>query len=113
METSASKQHHWTKLLKFYGDQNKGRLTRVGVFEGGNDFWLEDGLPLAGLDVDVRGDVMTVEIVLGDQVKGTRHFAHAVRNARSLKLHLSPDQSGDGLDITDAEGKTLILRFEN
>ena len=112
MTEAAAKQHHWTKLLQFYGEQNRGRLTRVGVFEGGNDYWLEDGLPLAGIDVDAKDDVLTVDIILGDQVRGSKHFAHSVRNAQKLVMHLSHDQ-GDGIDITDAEGKTLILRFEN
>jgi hypothetical protein len=112
MTEATARQHHWTKLLQFYGEQNQGRPTRIGVFEGGSDLWLEDGLPLAGIDVDARGDVLTVEIILGDQVKGEKHFTHSVRNAQKLVMHLSPEQ-GDGIDIIDAEGNTLILRFEN
>lgn len=113
MNEATAKKHHWTKLLQFYGEQNKGRPTRVGILDGSNDLWLEDGLPLAGIDVDARGDVLTVEIILGDEVEGSRHFAHAVKNAQKLNMHLSPNKGGEGLDIMDADGGTLILRFED
>lgn len=103
MNTTA-KQHIWTNFLTFYGEQNAGRRTRLGVFEGENDYWLENGLPLAGLDIDTRGDSPTVEIML-------ENFTHTVKDARHLKIHFSLDGGDDGLDITNAEGKTTVLRF--
>lgn len=105
MNTTA-KQHIWTNFLTFYGEQNAGRLTRLGVFEGENDYWLENGLPLTGLDIDTRADAPTIEIMMED-------FTHTIKNARTLAMHFSLDGSGDGLDITDAESKTTILRFED
>lgn len=107
MMNAATKQHNWTNFLKYYSEQNVGRPTRLGVFENGNDFWIEDGLPLTGIDVDDHNDAPTVEIMLGDDL------THTIKDARSIKMSLSLDESNDGLDITDAEGKTTILRFEN
>ena len=104
---AATKQHSWTNFLKYYGEQNNGRLTRLGVFENGNDFWIEDGLPLTGIDFDARSETPSVEIMLGDD------FTHTIKNARSVKISFSTDELNDGLDITDAEGKTTVLRFEN
>lgn len=101
---AVEKQHIWTNFLTFYGEQNAARTTRLGVFEDENDYWLENGLPLAGLDIDTRGDAPTVEIML-------ENFTHIVKNAKKLTMHFSLDGSDDGLDITDAEGKTTILRF--
>jgi hypothetical protein len=46
---AATGQHNWTYFLKFYNEQNKGRATRLGVFENENDYWLENGLPLVGI----------------------------------------------------------------
>jgi hypothetical protein len=103
--SAAAQQHNWTEFLKFYNKQNAGRKTRLGIFEGENDYWLENGLPLSGLDVDTRGDAPTIEIMLGD-------FTHVVENAREINARFSFDGSGDGLDITGAEGKTTVLRFD-
>lgn len=105
--SEAKKQHIWTRFLNYYGEQNKNRPTRLGVFENGNDFWIEDGLPLTGIDVDTHGGMPTVEIMLGD------NFTHTIKDAKNVKITFSPDENNDGLDITDAEGKTTILRFEN
>ena len=104
---AVTKQYGWTNFLKYYGEQTNGRPTRLGVFENGNDSWIEDGLPLAGIDVDAHGEMPTVEIMLGDD------FTHTIKDARNIKLNFSFDGNGDGLDITDADGKTTILRFEN
>jgi hypothetical protein len=101
---AATKQHNWTKFLKFYNEQNKGRQTRLGVFEGENDYWLENGLPFNGIDIDARGEMPSVEIML-------ENFTHTVKNARELNAHFSFEGGGDGLDIIDTEGKTTILRF--
>ena len=107
-----TKQYDWTDFIKFYSEQNRGRETRLGVFENEtkdifNDYWLEAGLPLAGIDADTRGDLPAVEIMLGDD------FTHVINNAVSVRVSFNFDQNADGLDITDAEGKTTILRFEN
>ncbi len=109
--SETTKKHDWSKFLSFYGEQNKGRSTRLGVFENAagavDDYWLEDGLPLTGIDVDNRGAMPTIEIMLGDD------FTHIVKAAKSLKIHFSLDGNEDGFDITDADGSTTVLRFEN
>lgn len=105
--SEAKKQHTWTRFLNYYGEQNNNRPTRLGVFENGNDLWIEDGLPLTGIDVDTHGEMPTVEIMLGDDL------THTIKNAKNVKISFSLDENNDGLDITDAEGRTTILRFEN
>ena len=105
------KQRNWSTFLKLFSEQNRARPTRLGVlkseFGATTDYWIEDGLPLAGIDVDAHGEMPTVEIMLGDD------FTHTIKDARNIKLNFSFDGNGDGLDITDADGKTTILRFEN
>lgn len=111
---------NWAKLLKFFSDQNRGRLTRLGVFERGGaarSEWIEFGLPLAGIDADTHdGNRAAVEIMLGDAVttaKDARHYTHSIRNVNHVRLHFSPDGAGDAVKIEDAEGKTTVLKFEN
>ncbi|MDM7921437.1 MAG: DUF5335 family protein [Pyrinomonadaceae bacterium] len=103
--TDAKQQHQWASMLKFFSEQNFGRLTRLGVFEGGNDFWLESGLPLTGIDVDVHAGRQTVEIVLGD-------FTHITKDVKAVKFILSHTGEEDGVDVEDFDGKTTVLRFE-
>lgn len=107
---SAKTQHCWETFLKFYSEQNKGRKTRLGVFEReGNvvtDYWIEDGLPLLGIDIEPADGLPAIEVLL-------EGYSHSIDAARSLHVHFSHDAEEDGLDITDDHGKTTILRFEN
>jgi len=101
----ASRQLYWTNFLKDFGEQNRGRVSRLGVFEGENDYWLENGLPFTGIDVDTRRQMPTVEVMLAG-------FTHTVKNVRNVKVHLSLEGDEDGVDIADTEGRVTILRFE-
>ena len=106
---ASTKEHEWTKYLKFFGEQNAGRLTRLGVFEKNNDvvndYWLESGLPLLGLDVDTRAELPSVQIIFGD-------LTHEVNDAMRLDFHLGHTGDEDGIDISAADGRTTVLRFE-
>lgn len=101
--------HNWAGFLKFYSEQYKGRKTRLGVFENAgdvvNDYWIEDGNPLLGVDVEMKGDLPTIEITLDS-------YSHSANDARSLKIHYSLEGDEDGMDIAGSDGKTTILRFE-
>lgn len=99
----------WAKFLKFFSEQNAGRPTRLGVFErhGNNvmDYWLESGLPLVGVDIDSHQDRATIQISLGA-------LNHEISDATELKFLFSRVGDEDGLDVTDAEGRTAVLRFQ-
>lgn len=116
---AATIQHNWSVFLKLFSEQNLKRLTRIGVFEGEpgemSDYWIEAGLPLAGVDVDTHSKVEpVVEIMLGDAAKDdSSHLTHTVHNARFVRIVLSASGEADGLDIENSEGETTILRFED
>jgi hypothetical protein len=107
MNNATGKRFKWTRFLRFYGEQNQGRLTRLGVFENGNDFWIEDGLPLSGIDFDADHGRLTTQIMIGEQL------THTIPDTRNVRITFSASEMNDGLDITDADGKTTVLRFEN
>lgn len=102
-------QPNWAPFIKFYSEQNNGRKTRLGVFENADevvhDYWIEDGLPLIGIDINVTGELPAIEIML-------ESYVHSVDDARDLRVHYSLDGSEDGIDITRSDGTTTILRFE-
>ena len=112
-------QHNWTEFIKLFSRQNKSRPTRLGVFEGEPgklvDYWLEDGLPLEGIDIEARGDAApSLEIMLGSPEKSdSRSYTHTVENAWFVKIMLSASGESDGLEIEDDQGAITILRFEN
>jgi hypothetical protein len=101
----AARQTNWKEFLKFFNEQNAGRPTRLGVFEDDDDYWLEDGVPLTGIDVDPREDYPSLQIMLGS-------FTHTIKDVRKLTFHVTIDGNTEGLDVTNAEGSTAILRFE-
>jgi hypothetical protein len=101
----AARQTNWKQFVRFFNEQNAGRPTRLGVFEDDDDYWLEDGVPLTGIDVDPREDHPSLQIMLA-------RFTHTVKGVRKLTFHVTVDGNAEGLDITNAEGSTTILRFE-
>lgn len=116
---TAKSQHEWAAILNFFSRRNHLRPTRIGVFEGKpgdmKDLWIEDNLPLAGINTDLRdaeqGVLPTVEIMLGGETKDSALMRHVVGNAREIRIIINV--SGESLEIEDAENKTTILRFED
>ncbi|MBK8464765.1 MAG: DUF5335 family protein [Chloracidobacterium sp.] len=106
---TATRQHEWTKFLKVFSEQNAGRPTRLGVFERSNDvvndYWLENGLPLVGIDIDTKKEIPSIQITVG-------RFTHEVKDAVKLQFYFSLEGDEDGADISCADGNTTILRFE-
>ncbi|MEQ1922451.1 MAG: DUF5335 family protein [Pyrinomonadaceae bacterium] len=99
----------WTVFLKFYSEQNAGRLTRIGVFETGHgavtDYWVESGLPFVGVDLDDSHGAFSIRITAGS-------YSHDIKNVTRVSCHLSRDGDEDGLDVRDTESRVTLLRFE-
>jgi hypothetical protein len=112
-------QHTWAAFFKLFSEQNESRPTRIGVFEGERgdmtDYWLEDGLPLEGIDIDSRsGAAPTIEIMLGSREDAEKRvFTHKIANARYVKMTLSASGESDELEIEDDRGAVTVMRFEN
>ena len=108
-------QASWGAYLREFSRQNGGRLTRLGVVKRGErleDLWLEDSLPLAGVDLDTAGaDAPLVQIMLGREGASERSMTHTVPHVGGVVIRLTPDGREDGLDIEDETG-TTVLRFE-
>ena len=99
----------WTEFVRSYSARNSGRPTRLGVFEFrdgvADDYWIEDGLPLLALDSypDQKGKTR-IDILFDT-------YTHSIDGAESLAC--IDDAADHGLDITDDNGKTTVLRFED
>jgi hypothetical protein len=79
-----------------------------------SDFWLEDGLLLAGIDLDPDGERGTcVEIMLqAPSATSKNHMTHTVAGVKRLVLETTDGHDG-GLEIEDEEGRVTIMHFES
>jgi hypothetical protein len=98
----------WPLFLREYGTQNKGRPTRLGVFETpngvANDYWLEDGLPLVALDTYTNNGRTRIDIVF-------ENYTHSIDGVTEL-TEIDREGMDHGLDISE-EGRTTVMRFED
>ena len=93
------------------------RPTRVEVLgaarEVASDYWLEDGLLLAGVDLDTdRERDPYVELMLQRPSSSKTHMTHTVAGVRRLGLE-TLDGRDAALEIEDGEGGLTIVRFES
>ena len=106
----------WDALIKDFNRNNRTRRTRLGQVKAGEvmeDYWLEDGLPLAGIDLDTDGKGgTTVEIMLGGDGATEVNMTHSVACVQKIRVQLTADGQGDSLEVEDSEGVTTLLRFE-
>ena len=108
----------WQTNLTAFAERNIMRPTRLEVFgpnrELDSDFWLEDGLLLAGIDLDLAGDGNpSVEIMLQAPVGTTKnHMTHTVVGVKRVELETT-DGRDEGLELEDKEGAVTIMRFES
>jgi hypothetical protein len=107
----------WGDSLSRFSEINQNRPTRlevigqVGNFE--RDYWMEDGLPLLGIDVDLKGyESPRIQIMLSSKSNDLSHFTHVISRVKSVVVELDYNGQFDGLHIEDIEGARVILRFE-
>jgi hypothetical protein len=112
-----AKRDGWGVFIEAFNRQNRMRPTRLGEIKVGEvmaDYWLEDGLPLAGIDLDTHGKgAPTLEIMLGGEGETGSNMTHTVDRVQKITLQLTVDGQDDGLEIEDEGGVTTILRFES
>src|SRR6185369_8202293 len=108
--------NRWKTNLTAFGERNNMRPTSLEALgpsrEIDSDYWLEDGLLLAGIDLDMDGDSSpSVEIMLRAPVGTTKnHMTHTVTGVK--RVELETNDGDEGLEIEDGEGAVTIMRFE-
>ena len=107
----------WQSDLAAFGKRNNLRPTRLEVLGPGgefeSDFWLEDGLRLAGVNLDTDGERGTyVEIMLQAPAATSNHMTHTVAGVKRVELETT-DGRDAALEIEDGEGRRTIMHFES
>ena len=108
----------WQTNLSDFGKRNNMRQTRLEVLgpdrEVVLDFWLEDGLLLAGITLEMDRDRgPTVEIMLRVPAAATHgHMTHTVAGVKRLAIDRAngPDEA---LELEGQERAVTIMRFES
>lgn len=107
---------HWRAYFREFNRRNLARPTRLGVVKTVNsmeDTWIEDGLPLGGVDLNGESsNAPSVEIMLGREGASEESMTHTIPGVRMVSIRLSADGTQDGLDIEDEKGAATLLRFE-
>jgi hypothetical protein len=94
------------------------RSTRLEVIgaerEMESDFWLEDGLLLAGITLEMDGDQgPTVEIMLQAPAGATNgHMTHTIGGMKRLTMD-RVNGVDEAIELEDKEGAVTIMRFES
>jgi hypothetical protein len=102
-----------TDLVAF-GARNNLRPTRLEVLgptkDPESDFWLEDGLLLSGIDLDLDGICGPhIQIMLESQAQN--HLTHSIADVKRVDLETNQGID-ESLEIEDAAGTVTIMRFE-
>jgi hypothetical protein len=90
----------WQADLAAFAKRNNMRPTRLEVLgpaaEVEADFWLEDGLLLAGIDLEADGERSTrIEIMLqAASASSKNHMTHTVAGVKRLVLETADDHDG-------------------
>lgn len=99
----------WTEFLSPFVTHNLMRPTRLGVFkpDAGSltDYWIENGLPFRGLDIEYRKNEVTALIHLDN-------LAHEINNVANIAIRLCVHGDDEGIDVTERDGTVTVLRFE-
>ena len=106
----------WPTYIREFDERNRSRPTRLEVIGkpwAEMDYWLENGLPLAGLSLEVGGeDGPHVALMLdGAAATGSGHMTHTISRVCRVTRSLTEDGRDTGLEIEDAEGLTTVLHF--
>jgi hypothetical protein len=108
----------WQSHLLDFGKRNNKRPTRLEVLgpdrEVVSDFWLENGLLLEGITLEMDRDRgPTVEIMLRAPAGATAsHMTHTVAGVNRLAIARITDPD-EILEVEDKEGTLTIMRFES
>ena len=108
----------WQANLSDFGERNKLRATRLEVFgrarEVESDFWLEDGLLLSGIALEMDSEHgPSLEIMLQVPTVPTgNHMTHTISGVKRVGLE-TVDGRDEVLEIEDKEGAVTIMHFES
>ncbi len=104
----------WADFFIKFNKNNSSRATRLREFDEMGAQTIEHGLPLGGLDLQMKGeDSPIVEIILGGQQHGQKHLTHSVSHVTQVAVKFDDAGREEILEIENEEGAKVLLSFES
>jgi hypothetical protein len=101
-------------FLKEFTKNNLSRPTRLEVFDEMGAQTQEHGLPLKGIDLEMKGDnAPRVEIMLGGLSTGDTHLTHTIIGVKRVYVKTGDDNRDEVLEFESQKGVKTLLHFEN
>lgn len=101
------------EFFKEFTNNNISRPTRLEVFDEMGAQTQEHGLPLKGIDLEMKGDYAPrVEIMLGGLSTGEPHLTHTIIGVKRVYVKIGGDNRDEVLEIESQKGIKTLLHFE-
>lgn len=103
-------QNSWNGYLTEFTKRNMSRPTWLQVFSEQGAQSEENGLPLNGISVEMKGtDAPLIQIMLG----GREHLTHVVRNVETMMPQVGIDGRDEAIEFVDKNGEASLLIFRH
>jgi hypothetical protein len=104
----------WADFFTQFNKINSSRATRLREFDEMGAQTVEHGLPLGGLDLQMKGEGSpVVEIMLGGQQPGQKHLSHSISKVTQVAVKFDDAGREEILEIENEEGAKVLLSFES
>ncbi|MGB7291496.1 MAG: DUF5335 family protein [Thermodesulfobacteriota bacterium] len=101
-------------FLKEFTKNNISRPTRLEVFDEMGAQTQEHGLPLKGIDLEMKGDdAPRVEIMLGGLSPGDPHLTHTIIGVKRVYVKIGDDNRDEVLEFESQKDIKTLLHFDN
>lgn len=104
----------WADFFTKFNNINSSRATRLKEFDEMGAQIVEHGLPLGGLDLQMKGKGSPiVEIILGGQQPGQKHMSHSISHVTQVAVKFDDTGREEILEIENDKGVKVLLSFES
>ena len=103
----------WNDFFKEFNKKNKSRPSKLEIFDEHGTQTEVKGLPLLGIDVEVKGsDLPIINFILGDLNETGRHLSHNIPQVNKVNVKVGDDGVDQVLEIESNNNVKTLLTFE-
>ena len=105
----------WTGYLTEFNKRNTSRPTWLQVFGESGAQSEEQGLPLMGISIEMKGtDAPRVQIMLGEHsATEPRHLTHSIANVEYMTPQVGTDGRDKAIEFVNKQGEASLLIFKH
>jgi len=105
----------WNDYLTEFNKRNQSRPTWLQVFGEMGAQSEEQGLPLMGISVDMKGtEAPHIQIMLGGHdAMESRHLTHVIANVEKMTPEIGLDGRDAAIEFINKQGEASLLIFKH